>query len=97
WTWNHVAGPVLDRWGRPGPAPDGRWARLWWSPGGARAPRPLHAAGHHGEATGPAPREAAAAPAGTGPAPRTVLDRVVSSYTPTVGAIRYARARAAAP
>ncbi|GAA2441763.1 CHAT domain-containing protein [Streptomyces lavendulocolor] len=97
WTWDHVTGPVLDRLGLRGPAPDGRWDRLWWSPGGALASLPLHAAGHHGEASGPAPRDDAAAPAGTGPAPRTVLDRVVSSYTPTVGALRYARARAAAP
>jgi tetratricopeptide (TPR) repeat protein len=99
WTWDHVTGPVLDRLGLRGPAPDGRWDRLWWSPGGALASLPLHAAGHHGGAPGAAPRADAVAPAGTGtgPAPRTVLDRVVSSYTPTVGALRYARARAAAP
>ncbi|MFC8916917.1 CHAT domain-containing protein [Streptomyces sp. NPDC057116] len=137
WTWDHVTGPVLDRLGLRGPAPDGRWDRLWWSPGGALASLPLHAAGHHGDALDAAPDNHAAGPApaapapgpeaaaraavsavpehpaataatpaaapapgtgpGTGSAPRTVLDRVVSSYTPTVGALRYARARAAAP
>ncbi|WP_437049931.1 CHAT domain-containing protein [Streptomyces sp. enrichment culture] len=93
WTWDHVTGPVLDRLGLRGPTPGGEWQRVWWSPGGALASLPLHAAGHHGEAP--------AAGAAAGPAavqgPRTVLDRVVSSYTPTVGALRYARARAAAP
>ncbi|MER7108532.1 CHAT domain-containing tetratricopeptide repeat protein [Streptomyces sp. NPDC000229] len=98
WTWDHVSGPVLDRLGLRGPTPDGGWHRLWWSPGGALASLPLHAAGHHGEAPGAVPDDGAVpAPAATVPAPRTVLDRVVSSYTPTVGALRYARARAAAP
>ncbi|CAM5653603.1 CHAT domain-containing protein [Streptomyces violaceorubidus] len=107
WTWDHVTGPVLDRLEVHGPRSDGEWHRLWWSPGGALASLPLHAAGHH-DATGaepdggpvPAPAEPdggpAPAPAAV-PGPRTVLDRVVSSYTPTVAALRYARTRAAAP
>ncbi|WP_344358021.1 CHAT domain-containing protein [Streptomyces gobitricini] len=98
WTWDHVTGPVLDRLGLYGPTPAGGRHRLWWSPGGALASLPLHAAGHHGGTTGAVPDDGAVpAPAAAGPGPRTVLDRVVSSYTPTVGALRYARARAAAP
>ncbi|MFD7953435.1 CHAT domain-containing protein [Streptomyces ardesiacus] len=125
WTWDHVTGPVLDRLGMHGPTPEGGWHRIWWSPGGALASLPLHAAGHHDDARGAAPdggqvaattaataagtgtATTAATAAGTGtapaagtaagPGPRTVLDRVVSSYTPTVAALRYARARAAAP
>ncbi|GGT13957.1 CHAT domain-containing protein [Streptomyces purpureus] len=84
WTWDHVTGPVLDGLGLRGAAvAGGGLPRLWWSPGGPLAALPLHAAGHHGESAGSAPR--------------TVMDRVVSSYTPTVRALRYARARAAAP
>jgi tetratricopeptide (TPR) repeat protein len=102
WTWDHVTGPVLARLGVRGPTPDGEWQRLWWSPGGALASLPLHAAGHHDDAPGAVPDggpepDPASDPAAGARAPRTVLDRVVSSYTPTVAALRYARARAAAP
>ncbi|MEV6880380.1 CHAT domain-containing protein [Streptomyces sp. NPDC051135] len=101
WTWDHVCGPVLDRLGLRGPTPDGRLPRLWWSPGGALASLPLHAAGHHdeqGAAPGAAPDGGPRLiPTTAVPPPRTVLDRVIPSYTPTVGALRYARARAAAP
>lgn len=98
WTWDHITGPVLGRLGLHGPTPDSEWHRLWWSPGGALASLPLHAAGHHGEAPDAVPDGGSVpAPVAAGPGPRTVLDRVVSSYTPTVGALRYAKARAAAP
>ncbi|MER6397125.1 CHAT domain-containing protein [Kitasatospora sp. NPDC001603] len=95
WTWDHVTGPVLDRLGLSGAAADGRWPRVWWSPGGALSALPLHAAGHHGDATGhDAPGAHDGAPGGR---PRTVLDRVVSSYTPTVRALAYARTRETGP
>ncbi|NYE44501.1 tetratricopeptide (TPR) repeat protein [Streptomyces fulvorobeus] len=81
WTWDRVAEPVLDRIGLLDAPADSDWPRLWWSPVGALAALPLHAAGHHGEPPGPRPR--------------TVLDLVVSSYTPTVRALAYARHRAA--
>ncbi|MGV9341265.1 CHAT domain-containing protein [Streptomyces sp. NPDC003688] len=99
WTWDRVAEPVLRELGLLDPPADGAWPRLWWSPGGALAALPLHAAGHHEEPPDPHPR--------TDPQPRTdprfqpdprpraVLDLVVSSYTPTVRALAYARARAA--
>ncbi|MFF1907999.1 CHAT domain-containing protein [Kitasatospora sp. NPDC058218] len=93
WTWDHVTGPVLDRLGLSGAAPDGPWPRIWWSPGGALSALPLHAAGHH-DGAAPDGRRGTGASEGS---PCTVLDRVVSSYTPTVRALGYARAREAAP
>ncbi|MFE0155879.1 CHAT domain-containing protein [Nonomuraea sp. NPDC059007] len=76
WLWDHIAGPVLDALGFTGHDSSAP-PRIWWCPIGVAAPLPLHAAGHHHD--GRIPR-------------RTVLDRAVSSYTPTVRALRYARA-----
>ena len=66
------------------PAPGAAWPRVWWAPGGLLGLLPVHAAGHHTEV-----------PAGD-QARRTVMDRVVSSCTPTVRALRYARQHAPA-
>ncbi|HEX4817958.1 MAG TPA: CHAT domain-containing protein [Nonomuraea sp.] len=78
WLWDAVAGPVLDGLGLTGPPGDGRpWPRVWWCPSGPLASLPLHAAGHHRTRADPVPR--------------TVIDRVVSSYTPTVRALVHAR------
>jgi CHAT domain-containing protein len=84
WLWDNAAEPVLHALGhhRP-PAPGRPWPRVWWAPGGLLGLLPIHAAGHH---TRP-----------FDPAHRTVMDRVVSSYTPTVGALAHARRRVAAP
>ncbi|MFE0674899.1 CHAT domain-containing protein [Streptomyces sp. NPDC058867] len=88
WLWDVVAEPVLTRIGHTvRPAPGRPWPRLWWCPVGIMAFLPLHAAGHHAEGPNPDGGETAA--------PRTVLDRVVSSYTTTVGALEHARARGA--
>ncbi|MFI1995576.1 CHAT domain-containing protein [Actinoplanes sp. NPDC020271] len=57
------------------PVPGG--SRLWWCPTGPLALAPLHAAGYHD------PEDE--------PAGRSVLDRVVSSTTPTLRALRHAR------
>ncbi|MER7199909.1 MULTISPECIES: CHAT domain-containing protein [unclassified Streptomyces] len=85
WLWDVAAEPVLNRLGHTaGPADGTPWPRLWWCPIGVMAFLPLHAAGYHAELRG-------ASPGGT-TAPRTVLDRVVSSYTTTVGALEHARA-----
>jgi hypothetical protein len=54
--------------------------RVWWVPVGELAFLPWHAAGHHDRRT-------------DRPAP-TVLDRVVSSYTPTLRAMSHLRTRA---
>ncbi|MEO3859432.1 CHAT domain-containing protein [Acrocarpospora sp. B8E8] len=79
WLWDVAAGPVLHELGIDGP-PRGditRWPRVWWAPGGLLTLLPIHAAGHHA--------------ADSDPQHRAVLDRVVSSYTPTVTALRHAR------
>ncbi|WP_433281293.1 CHAT domain-containing protein [Micromonospora sp. CA-244673] len=55
---------------------DGPPPRIWWCPAGPLARLPLHAAGHHRE------------PGGR----RTVLDRAVSSWTPTLTALAHAGA-----
>jgi CHAT domain-containing protein len=52
---------------------------LWWCPVGILAYLPLHAAGHHEDILDGTPN------------PRTVLDRVVSSYTATIQSLAYAR------
>nr|WP_272902865.1 CHAT domain-containing protein [Streptomyces sp. BA2] len=79
WLWDVAAGPVLDHLGHHGTPPEGvALPRVWWAPGGAVSTLPLHAAGHHKEAV-------------RGRGERTVMDRVVSSYTPTVHALRHAR------
>lgn len=81
WLWDGVAEPVLDRLGLTAPLDDHDTRRMWWIPCGPLAHFPLHAAGHHLET----PPE--------GEPRRTVMDRVVSSYAPTVRALSHARAQ----
>ncbi|MFG2887518.1 CHAT domain-containing protein [Streptomyces sp. NPDC048297] len=78
WLWDTVAEPVLDALGMAAePAADQPWPRIWWSPSGVLSTLPLHAAGHHGQ---------------DAEAGRTVMDRAVSSYTPTIRALAHSRA-----
>jgi hypothetical protein len=78
WLWDTVAGPVLGELGLAGrPAADQPWPRVWWCPTGLLSLLPLHAAGHHHTH-----RDAT---------PQTVIDQVVSSYTPTVRALTHSR------
>jgi tetratricopeptide (TPR) repeat protein len=78
WLWDNAAEPVLNTLGyQESPAPGQPWPRLWWIPGGMLSLLPIHAAGHH---TNP-----------PDPGHRTVMDRVISSYTPTVRALTHAR------
>jgi hypothetical protein len=78
WLWDEIADRVLATLGFVEPPPPGApWPRVWWCPTGALTLLPLHAAGHHDTAGRPVPR--------------TVLDRVVSSYTPTLRALLHAR------
>ncbi|MFE7267203.1 CHAT domain-containing protein [Streptomyces sp. NPDC057592] len=84
WLWGAVAEPVLTALGHTAPpAPGEAWPRLWWCPTGPLALLPLHAA-------------ARATPDVFGPKPQTagdaVVDRVVSSYTPTLRALIESRA-----
>jgi hypothetical protein len=83
WLWDVAVEPVLLALGHHGPPATGQsWPRVWWAPGGLLGLLPIHAAGHHARL--PDPRH------------RTAMDRVVSSYTPTIGALAHARTRAAA-
>ncbi|MFJ8536873.1 CHAT domain-containing protein [Streptomyces sp. NPDC093591] len=89
WLWEHAAEPVLSALADLGeavfPAKDGEpLQRVWLAPGGLLGLLPLHAAGFH---TDP----------GDGPQRRTVLDRVISSYTPTIRALHHARTRRPRP
>ena len=86
--WDSVAGDVLETLGCGGPAGrHARWPRLWWCLAGRAAVLPWHAAGHH-PAVG---QHAAAVREGSQPVADTVLDRVISSYTPTLQALAQAR------
>jgi tetratricopeptide (TPR) repeat protein len=78
WLWDELAEPVLDQLGITGPPGDGQpWPRLWWCVSGLLSFLPVHAAGRH--------RTRADA------VPATVIDRVISSYTPTLRALTHAR------
>ena len=78
WLWENAAGPVLNALGYHAPPASGEpWPRLWWVPGGLLSLLPIHAAGLHNYP--PDLRH------------RTVMDRVISSYTPTIGALAHAR------
>jgi hypothetical protein len=78
WLWDTAAEPVLRALGyHHAPSPGKDWPRVWWAPGGLMGLLPVHAAGHHTQSADPARR--------------TVMDRVISSYTPTIGALAHAR------
>lgn len=87
WLWDSTAAPILDALGHTGAPGDGPPSRLWWCPTGPFTALPLHAAGRHTRVDDrPTP------PADL------VAGRVVSSYTPSLGALRRAReARADRP
>ena len=84
WLWDAITGPVLAALGHTSsPSGEEDWPRLWWCPVGVLACLPLHAAGHHRDLTdNDSDRQAN---------PRTVLDRVIFSYTPTIRGLAYAR------
>jgi hypothetical protein len=74
WLWNTVAEPVLSALGFNDAPADGQpWPRVWWCPTGLLTLLPLHAAGRY-------TNDRAAAK-------QSVLDRVVSSYAPTLKAL----------
>jgi hypothetical protein len=78
WLWEALAAPVLDRLDITGPSPGGKVTRrLWWCVSGLLSFLPVHAAGHHHTRFDAAPA--------------TVIDRVISSYTPTIRALAHAR------
>lgn len=78
WLWETIAEPVLTALGIGGPpAPNRPWPRVWWCPTGALRLLPLHVAAHP-DADGRRNH-------------RAVLDRTISSYTPTLRALIQAR------
>jgi tetratricopeptide (TPR) repeat protein len=80
WLWDEVTAVVLDNLGLGlRPTQEMLWPRVRWCPVGEMAYLPLHAAGHHNSAD----------PSSGGPS--TVMDRVISSYTPTIRVLQYAR------
>lgn len=84
WLWDTVADPVLTAIGYTGTPADGAsFPRIWWCPVGVMCYLPVHAAGHHRDLNSADPLLVAA--------PRTVLNRAISSYTPTARALKYAR------
>ncbi|MFF1872809.1 CHAT domain-containing protein [Kitasatospora herbaricolor] len=80
WLWEVAVEPVLDALGYRELHSTGDWPRVWWATGGLLGLLPLHAAGHHGP----------------GFAGQSAIDRVVSSYTPTIRALGYARQQSVA-
>ena len=78
WLWDEITGPVLDHLGLTAKPADGtQWPRVWWCPAGPLATLPLHAAGHHHTRFDEHPE--------------TVIDRVLSSSTPTIRALLHSR------
>lgn len=51
WLWDNVARPILDGLGHTD-KPSDSWPHICWCPTGTLTSLPLHAAGHHAEATG---------------------------------------------
>ena len=81
WLWRAVTGPVLAELGLTGDREP--LPRLWWVPTGALTLLPLHAAGDYPD------------PIGATPAGDSALDRVVSSYSPTLRSLLHHRERPA--
>jgi hypothetical protein len=79
WLWEAAVGPILDEIGFIQTPPDDTpWPRVWWVKSRLLNLFPIHAAGYHELSNTPG---------------RTALDRVISSYTPTIKALAYARER----
>ena len=80
WAWQAIAGPVLAHLGLDGPRGAGdRRPRMWWMPSALLNFLPLHAA----------------IPPDEGGHPRSAVDLVISSYTPTVRSLVRARSASA--
>ncbi|GIF97005.1 CHAT domain-containing protein [Catellatospora citrea] len=93
WLWHSTIEPVLDALGFTGaPGRGQHWPRVWWCPTGLLTFLPLHAAGRHPHTFGSSGR-AGGALGSFAPAAATI-DRVVSSYAPTVRSLISAGARA---
>jgi len=77
WLSDQITTPVLDHLGYTSTPTGGQtWPQMWWCPSGKLALLPLHAAGHHSTSA---------------ELTDAVIDRVVSSTTPTVRTLLHAR------
>ena len=83
WLWDNAAGPALHTLGHDHAGDPAMLPRVWWAPGGLLSLLPVHAAGRYAQNPSATPR------------PACVMDLAVSSYTPTIRALRYARRQAA--
>lgn len=93
WLWDVAARPALDALhfdGRPNP-----WGlyEVKWVPGGLLGQLPIHAAGRHRSAVN---ADGTPVVRPDGRQPPTVMDRVISSYAPTVRALHNAHSQATA-
>jgi CHAT domain-containing protein len=78
WLWDSIAEPVLVKLGYTSTCPlNEECPRIWWCPSGRVSSLPVHAAGYHNDPS----------------SGRTVLDRVVSTYTSAVRMLEYSRAK----
>ncbi|NBM16220.1 CHAT domain-containing protein [Streptomyces sp. GC420] len=91
WLWRTAARPVLDDLDRPRPTRRRAQAlpttenlrpRVWWCATGVLSGMPFHAA---------SPLSSPAQPSHPGTGSDSVIDRVVSSYTPTLSVLAYSR------
>ncbi|MER5853156.1 CHAT domain-containing protein [Streptomyces sp. NPDC002012] len=81
WIWDNITEPVLRHLGHTtAPPAHEPWPRIWWCPVGPLALLPLHAAGHHT----------------AGSRADSVMDQVISSYTPSIRALAHVRERPSA-
>ncbi|KAM5520399.1 30S ribosomal protein S17P-like protein [Fusarium oxysporum f. sp. phaseoli] len=72
WLWDSIVSPVLEALGYTGPpSRDDPWPRIWWIPTGSLSKFPLHAAGHHLDEQ----------------FFNSTIDRVISSYSPSIRAL----------
>ncbi|KAF5531291.1 tpr domain-containing protein [Fusarium napiforme] len=72
WLWDTIVSPVLEALGYTGPpSRDDSWPRIWWIPTGSLSKFPLHAAGRHLEEQ----------------SFNSTIDRVISSYSPSIRAL----------
>ena len=78
WLWDCAAEPILEHLGfHASPNPGQPWPRIWWISSGLFSLLPIHAAGDYAKQKH------------TGE-PCTVLDRAISSYSPTLTTLIYA-------
>jgi tetratricopeptide (TPR) repeat protein len=93
WLWDAAARPALDALGFDGrPNPWGLY-EVKWVPGGLLGQLPIHAAGRHRSAVN---ADGSVVVSPDGRQPPTVMDRVISSYAPTIRALHNAHSQSMA-